>query len=297
MIFSDPLDSTTGARCLKLSPDGRHLAAGFRDGNLGVFDITTDKFEQLISVEAHDGEMLCIEYADPQKTDGHTMLASGGRDRLIHLYDAENGYQHLATVEDHSSSVNSIKFIPTSSGFEMFTCATDKLVVIRRVTNSSNGISLERINQFSSPSGLNYLTTAPDGSLIGACQDRQLRTYTINGKMNKQIKGTLCEEGTLTKLALDPSGTYAATVCSDRYVYVIDISTGECAAVLNGQADCVTSIAFTPDCRRLVVVSHSGCVFVWRLSNMLTKRMTTKLGKTEASSSLTTGNNSAPIND
>ena len=203
-------------------------------------------------MEAHDGEMLCIEYADPQKTNGRVLLASGGRDRLIHLYDAENHYCHLTTVEDHSSSINSIKFIPTSNGFEMFTCATDKLVVIRRISfdpNSSSGIILERVNQISSPSGLNYFTTSPDGNLIAACQDRHLRTYTINGKVNKQVKGTLCEEGTLTKLALDPSGTYAATVCSDRYVYVIDVATGECAAVLNGQADCVTSIAFTPDCR------------------------------------------------
>uniref|UniRef100_A0AC34QLF2 Uncharacterized protein n=1 Tax=Panagrolaimus sp. JU765 TaxID=591449 RepID=A0AC34QLF2_9BILA len=345
IMFNDSLDSTSGAKCVRLKPDGTHLAAGFRDGNLGIFDLTSTEFKKLAWIEAHDGEILCAEYTDPRMYNSHCILATGGRDRLIHLFDADNNYSHIQSVEDHSSSVNSIKFIPFSGGYEMFTCGTDKLVVIRKLTIDGD-ISLERTNQFNSPSGLNYLTTCPDNSLIFACgrdrlihlfdadnnyshiqsvEDhsssvnsikfipfpggyemftyRQLRTYSSKGKVIKQVKGTLCEEGTLTKLALDPSGTYAATVCSDRYVYLIDVATGECAAVLNGQADCVTAIAFTPDCRRLLVVSHSGCVFVWRLSNMLTKKMTTKLGRPEQVERCTTpdsviesGSDSASVN-
>ncbi|KAE9553110.1 hypothetical protein FO519_003663 [Halicephalobus sp. NKZ332] len=249
MIFNDGLDSSTGAKCLKLKYDGTQLAAGFKDGNLGVFDITTAEFKKIAWIEAHDGEILCAEYSDPRGYNSICILATGGRDRLIHLFDADNNYAHIQSVEDHSSSVNSIKFVANPVGFEMFTCGTDKLVVIRRLTISEGAVSLERRNQFNSPSGLNYLTTGPDDTLLFACQDRQVRTYTVNGKMIKQVKGTLCEEGTLTKLTLDPSGTYAATVCSDRYVYLIDIATGECAAMLNGQSDSVTAIAFTPDCR------------------------------------------------
>uniref|UniRef100_A0A7E4V5I5 WD_REPEATS_REGION domain-containing protein n=1 Tax=Panagrellus redivivus TaxID=6233 RepID=A0A7E4V5I5_PANRE len=290
MIFSDPLDSTTGAKCLRLSPDGKHLAAGFRDGNLIVFDVTTPDFNPLVNIDAHEGETMCVEYADPGTSDGRVFLASGGRDRLIHVFDAENEYTHLSTLDDHSSSVVSVRFIPEQGGYKMFTCATDRLIVIRRLSYEGNDVSVERLNQISINSGPNYLVIAPDGnSLMLACQDRQLRTYSITGKSMKAIKGTLCEEGMLTKLALDPSGTYAATICSDRYVYIIDVATGECAAVLNGQTDCVTSIAFTPDCRRLVVVSHSGCVFVWRLSAMLTKRMTAKMGGASLSSSSPTG--------
>uniref|UniRef100_A0A914C1N5 MABP1/WDR62 second WD40 domain-containing protein n=1 Tax=Acrobeloides nanus TaxID=290746 RepID=A0A914C1N5_9BILA len=286
-ILADTLESTTGIRCLKLSSDGKHLAAGGRDGNISIFDVTTLECQKIAEFEAHDQEILVLEYTDSSHG-GRRLFASGSRDRLIHLYDAENDYSHLETIDDHTSSINSIKFCPSADGFEMLTCATDKLVVIRHVhcPPSDSSFQLERVNQIASQFGLNYLTVSPEGLLIAACQDRQLRTYTISGKLARTVKGTLCEEGTLTKLCMDPSGTFAATVCSDRYVYVVDIATGECAAVLSGQSDCVTSIGFSPDCRRLIVVSHSGCVFVWRLSNMLTKRMTTKLAKMSANDAI-----------
>jgi WD40 repeat protein len=83
---------------------------------------------------------------------------------------------------------------------------------------------------------------------------------------------------------LDPSGTFAATVCSDRFVYIVDVLSGDCVAVLSGQSDGITAIGFTSDCRRLIVVSFSGCIFVWRLSTMLTKRMLSKLSRLSPSS-------------
>lgn len=147
----------------------------------------------------------------------------------------------------------------------MVTTGTDKLVVIRRIDYdpSTSTLHSERINQICTQPAPNYVTITPDGNILAACQDRQLRTYTIGGKLLRTVQGTLCEDGTLTKvrrsclptvasriqLCLDPSGTFAATVCSDRYVYVVEVATGECVAVLSGQSESVTSIGFTPDCR------------------------------------------------
>ena len=53
----------------------------------------------------------------------------------------------------------------------------------------------------------------------------------------------------LVQIYLDPSQTYAATVCSDRYVYIVNVSTGECVAALCGQSDSITDVAFSNDCR------------------------------------------------
>lgn len=84
----------------------------------------------------------------------------------------------------------------------MVTCATDKLAVIRRLVCPPPGspIHIERVNQIASQFGLNYLTVSPEGSLIAACQDRQLRAYNLSGKLTRTTKGTLCEDGTLTKV-------------------------------------------------------------------------------------------------
>lgn len=51
------------------------------------------------------------------------------------------------------------------------------------------------------------------------------------------------------QVRLDPSGIYAATVCTNRNVYIVDVATGECAAVLTGQSDNITDVAFSTDCR------------------------------------------------
>lgn len=54
---------------------------------------------------------------------------------------------------------------------------------------------------------------------------------------------------------MDPSGNYAATVCTNRNVYIIDVVTGEFVAVLTGQSDNITDIAFSSDCR-LILTSN-----------------------------------------
>lgn len=117
----------TMLHCMTVSRDGRALAAGDSSGNLRVrargaspyaqralalvwptqassvvslppprqvYDLATLKLAALI--EAHDGVLLALDFAGPVSGGGGgsggvggCLLASGGRDGLIHLYDAE----------------------------------------------------------------------------------------------------------------------------------------------------------------------------------------------------------------
>lgn len=58
---------------------------------------------------------------------GSMYLVSASRDRLIHVFDAANGYSHLQTLSDHSSSVCSVKLIPAVDGTLMISCSNDKV--------------------------------------------------------------------------------------------------------------------------------------------------------------------------
>ncbi|ERE43136.1 mitogen-activated protein kinase-binding protein 1 isoform 3, partial [Cricetulus griseus] len=64
--------------------------------------------DELIKVEAHDAEVLCLEYSKPET--GVTLLASASRDRLIHVLNVEKNYNLEQTLDDHSSSITAIKF-------------------------------------------------------------------------------------------------------------------------------------------------------------------------------------------
>lgn len=47
-------------------------------------------------------------------SDCPSLLACGGRDRMVHLFRRDNEYSHIDTLEDHSSAVVAIKFVAVS---------------------------------------------------------------------------------------------------------------------------------------------------------------------------------------
>ena len=47
----------------RISPDGKHLASGDRAGNIRIHDIQF--MDELCKIEAHDAEVLCLEYSSP----------------------------------------------------------------------------------------------------------------------------------------------------------------------------------------------------------------------------------------
>lgn len=79
-------DGRNGVRSIRISPDGKHLASGDRSGNIRVHETSTMK--EILKVEAHDAEVLCLEYTGAESD--HKLMASASRDRLIHVFDVNN---------------------------------------------------------------------------------------------------------------------------------------------------------------------------------------------------------------
>ena len=65
---TDKTDTTytdkNGVRCIKVSPDGQQLASGDRLGNIRIHDLHFMTDVGLL--EAHDSEVLCLEYTRPE---------------------------------------------------------------------------------------------------------------------------------------------------------------------------------------------------------------------------------------
>ena len=84
-----------GARCLKINPHGSQMATGDRNGNIRIYDLNS--LESVCMIEAHDGEVLYLQYSQPES--GRMLLASSSRDRLIHIFDASRiTYDLLQTL-------------------------------------------------------------------------------------------------------------------------------------------------------------------------------------------------------
>nr|KAF6412254.1 WD repeat domain 62 [Rousettus aegyptiacus] len=247
-----PMDVKAGVRVMQVSPDGQHLASGDRSGNLRIHELHF--MDEVVKMEAHDAEVLCLEYSKPET--GLTLLASASRDRLIHVLNVEKNYNLEQTLDDHSSSITAIKFAGNRD-IQMISCGADKSIYFRSAQQASDGLHFVRTHHVAEKTTLYDMDIDITQKYVAvACQDRNVRVYnTVNGKQKKCYKGSQGDEGSLLKVHVDPSGTFLATSCSDKSISVIDFYSGECIAKMFGHSEIVTGMKFTYDCRHLITVS------------------------------------------
>ncbi|KAM4625238.1 mitogen-activated protein kinase-binding protein 1 [Polymixia lowei] len=268
-------ETRTGIRTMCLSPDGQHLASGDRMGILRIHDL--ESMEEILNVQAHDSEILCLEYSQPET--GLKLLATASRDRLIHVLDAAREYSLLQTLDEHSSSITAVRFAANEGKVRMISCGADKSIYFRTAQKTEEGVEFSRTHHIARKTTLYDMDIDPTRKYAAiGCQDRSIRIFNIsNGKQKKMYKGSQGEDGTLIKVQTDPSGLYIATSCSDKNISIFDFYSGECVATMYGHSEIVTGMKFTNDCKHLITVSGDSCIFVWRLSPELTINMRQRL--------------------
>ncbi|XP_025993877.1 mitogen-activated protein kinase-binding protein 1 isoform X7 [Solenopsis invicta] len=278
-------DGRNGVRSIRVAPDGKHLASGDRSGNIRIHDITS--LEELCLIEAHDAEVLCLEYSrfSRHSLDAPRLLASASRDRLIHVFSVDQGYNFLQTLDDHSSSITAVRFfnqLNQINQIQMVSCGADKSIIFRQLQSTPGGMP-----QFARGRNAQGKTTLYDMEVdsgqkhvLTACQDRNIRVYNVTtGKHSKTFKGSVSDDGSLIKVVLDASGIYVATSCTDKTLCVYDYYSGECMATMVGHSELVTGLRFSPDCRHLVSASGDGCIFVWRVPHDMVVTMQARLAQ------------------
>nr|CAD7263108.1 unnamed protein product [Timema shepardi] len=304
-------DSRNGVRSLRISPDGKHLASGDRAGNIRIHHLIT--LQELCRIEAHDAEVLCLEYSRPES--GHRLLASASRDRLIHIFNVDEEYNFVQTLDDHSSSITAVKFLHSAQQLQMVSCGADKSIIFRQLQSLDDKLSPSGERSAITEDGMHgdgrrEVALTPGGSqiqfsrghnvagkttlydmevdsgqkhILTACQDRSIRVYNVNtGKHSKSFKGSISEDGSLIKVVLDNSGIYAATSCTDKTLCIYDYYSGECMATMYGHSELVTGLKFTNDCRKLISASGDGCIFVWKVPHDMVVTMHARLSQQAA---------------
>uniref|UniRef100_A0A8C3HHR4 Mitogen-activated protein kinase binding protein 1 n=1 Tax=Chrysemys picta bellii TaxID=8478 RepID=A0A8C3HHR4_CHRPI len=269
------LDTKVGIRTLCVSPNGEHLASGDRIGTLRIHELQS--LREMLKVEAHDSEILCLEYS---KSDtGLKLLASASRDRLIHVLDAGKEYSLQQTLDEHSSSITAVKFAANDGKVRMISCGADKSVYFRTAQKTGEGVRFTRTHHVVRKTTLYDMDVDPSWKYAAiGCQDRNIRIFNISsGKQKKLYKGSQGEDGTLIKVQTDPSGLYIATSCSDKNLSIFDFYSGECVATMYGHSEIVTGMKFSNDCKHLISVSGDSCIFIWRLSSEMTISMRQRL--------------------
>jgi RNA polymerase sigma factor (sigma-70 family) len=266
---------------LALSPDGKMLAAGCRDGSILLWDVATGQLREPNT--APRGRVFAAHFSPDGKT-----LVTGGEDSLIHLWETTR-WTELRQLADPDSQgqVWGLAFSADGkalvSGFfhgeallwdwtaEKVLCRfTDepRRPPFQSVALSPDG-KLFTTNQavWDAPSGQERYRFAfpvgygpclhaftPDGRIlaVGSLDTIQL-CEPLTGKVVRQLKG---HQKQLLALAVSSDGKQLVSSDAEGRVRIWDLATGRGRGLFTGPANGVYGVALSPDGK--VVASASG---------------------------------------
>jgi WD40 repeat protein len=131
------------------------------------------------------------------------LLASAGRDRLIHVFNSCEDYTPIQTLDQHTSSVTIAKF--TSDGRRFLSCGGDKSMVFCGV----NGPSITRLKSVQTPHGtINGLAIeASNKFAVTSGQDKRMNIWNLQSGKHMRAYKSEHIHSELYKSDIDPSGT------------------------------------------------------------------------------------------
>jgi len=195
-----------------------------------------------------------------------TILASGGRDRTVKLWDIKTGA--LRCSLPHDAPVLAVRFTP--SGRLMTVTSQGKI----RLWNPRNAVLNREIDCDAKDATAAVISHQTIQVAFGFTTGKITTFDAETGKVLLELDG---HPTAVTGLAFSPVGTYLAS-CSAAYhevgatedtvaragdVRIWDNKTGDLVKVLVGHALTVHSVAWSTDGARLATVGESGTAVIW----------------------------------
>jgi eukaryotic-like serine/threonine-protein kinase len=239
-------------------PDALTIATVCRQGVIQLWDSESARQVRVLPGNSHDTSSLSIS------PDGRR-IATASPSGTVYLWDAATARMIRALI-GHEGRSNSVAFHP--DGRQLATAGRDGTA---RIWDTETG---ELVRVFRVPGGIAISTAcSPDGTRIAAAfSDETVRVWDLGD--GHEVLRLNCEtfEGLATLaaniLAFSPDGRQLAACrnIADRTageVLVFDAATGRLLLTLRGHTSNVTSVAFSPDGRRIATSSFDRTAKLW----------------------------------
>ena len=306
-----PAQHTSERGHIEFSPDGKYLISLGRDGTIRKRDIQTGaQVKTLTSAGGYTKTMALSSKGDafginimpdkavklwdaetstrfPHETrvmaaavsDDETLLATGGKDKKIRLWNVETGELQQTLSGYHVGPISGLSFSPdgtllVSSGshnweeqegqdgitYTLFSpdSVEDRTAQVWDVATGENIATFKHLGQ------VRAIAFSPDGTLLATSAGRT----DIRSTKTWQDIVTLSTVN-VTCLAFAPDGTRIAVGMSGRQptVQIWDIATGKPIVTFTGHKRGIRSLAFSPDSSLLASGGSDGVIYLWDITS------------------------------
>ena len=234
--------------------DGKRVVVAFADGTLRVFDAN---LMDASSISMH----AAIQGVWPHVTslavssDGTTVAAAIFEDVYARIWDGSSGSERL-NLGPHPAAVSSVVLTPDAA--QLVTMSDRPRLWDLKARTCSSFIDASENDRY---------CAALDG------EGKLLITGAVNGEVKlwsmqtrKPIRILRGKRGQVTRVAVNPSGTVAATAESNTVV-LWDTATGDPLRDLGPEAHNVRGLAFSPDGKLLATGSDEVTPKLWEVAS------------------------------
>lgn len=184
------------------------------------------------------------------------LLATGGHDFKINLYQADSPFTLIKTLGGHLGPITALAF--TKDGKRLASAGEDRLIQLWDSTFTI-GTRLEghkdRVNCLAFERTGRYLFSGSD--------DKTILIWNI--KTGKVVK-TISNEQPINSIAISNNGKYIYVAGGEPKIKLIEIATGKTIKTFDGHTDVVNDLALTSDEKFLLSGSNDKTARVWNLA-------------------------------
>ncbi len=244
---------------IAISHDGRTLASASLDGTIRLWDLTARRPTAEVLAGSPGGGSLGQQGSITNLAFSPVapVLAYGGSDAYIRLWDVAHGRPVGQPLSDHVSYPGSLAFDP--NGSLLAVGAADGTI---RLWDIARGRTVGPPLRGHTGS-VTAVAFSPNGSLLASGgDDRTIRLWDVAlGRPASLLSG---HTGRITSLAFSPDGMLLASGSADQTVRLWDVeSRQQIGAPFPGRTGAVNNLAFSPDGSTLAAGKADGTIGLW----------------------------------
>ncbi|MBD2435919.1 NB-ARC domain-containing protein [Nostoc sp. FACHB-110] len=235
---------------LAFSPNGKTLAMSDANGKICLWrDFAAE--EQLLTCIGHIDGVQAIAF-NPNST----ILASGGNDQNVKLWDVDTG-QCLKTLTEHPERVKSLAFSPQG---DILAIGSDDWVIHLWTMADSKYHQQLQAHQGSILS----VVFSPQGKILAsASSDKTIKLWNFHkGKCLATLQG---HTDSVDSLAFHHNGHLLVSGSEDQTIKLWSIPEGKCLRTFHGHSDRVSTVALAPHSDILASGSDDHTIKLWHL--------------------------------